>query len=124
VFTNNFLLKDQREIELEMERKCLALGLDYADGNAVNRLARELLHNIDALRKAASEGDMKARIKVELYGLAMLMHMTNRETFGPGYLIQFKSLAKSESAWSAIAQAIWNELEGSTMTGAKRGEEQ
>jgi hypothetical protein len=116
MFTNNFLLKDESEIELEMERKCLALGLDYTDRSAVNQLARELLHNIDVLRKAASDGDMKARIKVELYGLAMLMHMTNRQTFGPGYMIQFNTLSKSESAWSAIAQAIWNELEGSAMT--------
>lgn len=116
MFSNDFLLKDEREIELEIERKCLALGLDCTDGYAVSQLARELLHHIDALRKAAHDGDMHARIKVELYGLAMLMHMTNRQTFGPGYMIQLKSLSKSESSWAAIASAIWNELDRSAST--------
>ncbi len=121
MFSSNFLLKDEREIELEMERKCLALGLDYTNQYAVRQVARELLHNIDALRKAASDGDMHARIKVELYGLAMLMHMTNTETFGQGYMSQLKSLSKSESAWSAIAQAMWNELDRSAPTNEHGG---
>ncbi|MGC2166223.1 MAG: hypothetical protein WA632_09445 [Gallionella sp.] len=120
MFSNSFLLKDEREIEVEIERKCLALGLDCTDGYAVSRLARELINHIDTLRKAANDGDMHARIKVELYGLAMLMHMTNTETFGPGYMSQIKSLSKSESAWSAIAQAIWNELDRSAPTGGSQ----
>lgn len=124
MFSNSFLLQDEHEIEVEIERKCLALGLDCTDEYAVGLLARELLHHIETLRKAAHDGDMHARIKVELYGLAMLMHMTNRQTFGPGYMIQLKSLSKSESAWAAIASAIWNELDRSAPTGGDQDTKQ
>jgi len=54
---------------------------------------------------------MQSRIKVELYGLAMLMHKTNSATFGTNYLNQFAQVTANQSAWAAVAQALWNEME-------------
>jgi hypothetical protein len=41
----------------------------------------------------------------------MLMHRTNTELLGPGYLTQLVELSKQERVWSLIAVAIWRELE-------------
>lgn len=111
MFSNDILFRDERDIELQIERKCLALGLDLTNEYAVQQFARNLLQQIDSLRKLASEGDMQSRIKIEIYGLALLMHRTNSETFGSGYLSKFKSLSQDQSAWASIAQAIWKELD-------------
>ncbi len=111
MFGNDLMLHEGDELELQIERTCIALGLDFHDDYHVRTFARDVLQNIDRLRKAACEGDMQARIKVELYGLAMLMHKTNSATFGSGYLNQFAKVTEHQSAWAAIAQALWNELE-------------
>lgn len=111
MFGNDLMLHEGNELELQIERTCIALGLDFHDEYQVRMFARDVLQNIDRLRKAAREGDMQARIKVELYGLAMLMHKTNSVTFGSGYLNQFAKVTEHQSAWAAIAQALWSELE-------------
>lgn len=111
MFGNDLMLHEGNELELQIERTCIALGLDFHDDYQVRMFARDVLQNIDRLRKAAREGDMQARIKVELYGLAMLMHKTNSTTFGSGYLNQFAKVTEHQSAWAAIAQALWSELE-------------
>lgn len=111
MFGNDLMLHEENELELQIERTCLALGLDFHDEYQVRMFARDVLQNIDRLRKAAREGDMQARIKVELYGLAMLMHKTNSATFGSDYLNQFAKVTANQSAWAAIAQALWSELE-------------
>ncbi len=111
MFGNNLMLHEGDELELQIERTCIALGLDFHDDYQVRMFARDVLQNIDRLRKAAREGDMQSRIKVELYGLAMLMHKTNSATFGSDYLNQFAKVTEHQSAWAAIAQALWNELE-------------
>jgi len=111
MFGSDILLQDENELELQIERTCIAMGLDFHDDYQVRVFARDVLQSVDRLRKAAREGDMQARIKVELYGLAMLMHKTNASTFGSGYLRQFAKVTEHQSAWAAIAQALWNELE-------------
>jgi len=111
MFGNDLMLHEGNELELQIERTCIALGLDFHDEYQVRMFARDVLQNIDRLRKAAREGDMQARIKVELYGLAMLMHKTNSATFGAGYMNQFAKVTVNQSAWAAIAMALWNELE-------------
>lgn len=111
MFGNDLMLHEGNELELQIERTCIALGLDFHDEYQVRMFARDVLQNIGRLRKAAREGDMQARIKVELYGLAMLMHKTNSATFGSDYLNQFAKVTANQSAWAAIAQALWSELE-------------
>lgn len=111
MFGNDIMLHDGDELELQIESTCIALGLDFHDEYQVRIFARDVSQNIDRLSKIAREGDMQARIKVELYGLAMLMHKTNSATFGSGYLNQFAKVTTNQSAWAAIAQALWSELE-------------
>jgi len=43
--------------------------------------------------------------------LSMLMHRTNTELLGSGYLAQLAELSKQERVWSVIAVAIWHELD-------------
>jgi len=111
MFSSGILSDDARDIELEIERKCLVLGIDVANAHQVQRFAHDLLQNIDTLRNAASSGDRVADSKVELYGLSVLMHKTYSESLGAGYLAQFDELAKQQKAWAIVARAIWRELE-------------
>ena len=101
----------EHELELEIERKCLILQLDHTDATAVQAFAHDVLNHLDAYGKAAAAGDMQARIKIELYGMAMLMHKNNAATFGPAYMAQLDAFASREAAWVNIARGIWDELE-------------
>ena len=107
MFTQGFLNHEMQELELEMERHCIALGMDFSDKQQVHYFAGDLLQNINALKIAAGGGDMQARIKVELYGLAMLMHHANLEKFGDNYMSQLDQLAQQEAAWVALSKAMW-----------------
>jgi len=41
----------------------------------------------------------------------MLLHEANSKAFGSEYITNIDALAKQESAWVAIAKAMWSELE-------------
>lgn len=122
MFGDELEFKIERELELEIERKCLILQLDCNNDVAVQSFAHDVLMHLDRYGKAAAEGDMQARIKIELYGLAMLMHKNNAATYGPAYMAQLDALAEHESAWVNIARAIWNELERRTSISEARKE--
>ena len=111
MFSKGILAADEDGLELVIERKCIALGLDVSDSTRVQLFARDVLLNLDVLRQRAIEGDRSSCIKVEIYGLSMLMHRTNIQLLGPGYLTQIGELSKQERVWSVIALAIWRELE-------------
>lgn len=111
MFSGEIELQIEHELELEIERKCLILQLDHTDMTAVQAFAHDVLNHLDAYGKAAAAGDMQARIKIELYGMAMLMHKNNAATFGPAYMSQVDALASREAAWVNIARGIWEELE-------------
>lgn len=110
MFSKEILAADEDGLELVIERKCIALGLNVDDPTRVQLFAQELLRNLDSLRQQAIDGDRAATLKVEIYGLSMLMHRTNTELLGPGYLAQIVELSKQERTWSVIALAIWREL--------------
>ena len=111
MYSHEFLLKDTHEIELEMERHCIGLGLDCSDQNQIRLFAHDLLQNIVPLKEAASQGDLSARAKVELFGMAVTMHDANTKAYGSNYLSKINALTKRQSAWVAIAKAVWSELE-------------
>lgn len=111
MFGNDLMLHEGNELELQIARTGLALGLDCHDNYQVRMFARKVLQNINGLHKAAREGDMDARIKVDPYGLAVLIHKTNTTTAGSGYLNLFPKVTENQSAWATIAQALWSELE-------------
>lgn len=110
--SKDFLLKDATELELEIERHCIGLGLDTTDEYQVHLFAHELMHNMEQLKLAADKGDRTARAKVELFSMVLMLHSANNKAYGPGYLTQIEALAAKESAWTALAKALWNELEG------------
>ena len=111
MFGADIEMKIERELELEIERKCLLLQLNCGDNSAVQSFAHDVLSHLDSYGKAAANGDMQARIKIELYGMAVLMHKTNIATFGPAYMSQLDALTPQQGAWVNIARAIWSELE-------------
>lgn len=105
------LMSSVSQLDVEIHRRCIALGLDCRDEVALQRLAREVLWSTGALNKAASAGDVAARIKVELYALTMMVHKINLETLGPVYVREMDELSRLESSWAGIARAIWRELD-------------
>jgi len=111
MFDKEILAADEDGLELVIERKCIALGLNVDDPARVQLFAQDLLRNLDELRQQAIGGDRSATLKVEIYSLSMLMHRTNTELLGSGYLAQLAELSKQERVWSVIAVAIWHELD-------------
>jgi len=111
MFTKGFLQHDLRELEMEMERRCLVLNLDSADEYQVQVFARDLLQNMDKLKESATHGEVNARTKMELYSLAMLMHKSLLEIYGPDYVSLYADLSVQNVAWAALAKALWRELE-------------
>jgi hypothetical protein len=94
-----------REIELEIERKGIALGIDWNDEAAVRALAHDALdHYAENVRRAASAPrDFRQMAKVELFGLAALMLHTMEESARRGYETH------GGNAWKAFARALWAE---------------
>jgi hypothetical protein len=111
MLSNDFLLKDTQELEVGIERHCAGLGLDCSKEHEVRQFVHEMLQNMDQLKIAGSSGDRTARTKVELFGMTMLMHEANIKAYGAEYMKNINALAKRESAWVAIANAMWSELE-------------
>jgi hypothetical protein len=111
MFTGGFLQHNLQELELEMERRCLALKLDSANEYQMQAFAREVFQNMETLKEAATHGDALARTKMELYSLSMLMHKAHMEMYGPDYIKYFRELSVKNAAWTALARAFWRELE-------------
>lgn len=109
--SKDFLLKDTHGLEQEIERHCAGLGLQCSNEVKVHQFAREMLQNMEQLKVAGSKGDRTARAKVELFGMVVMMHEANIKAFGANYMTQLNALAQGESAWVALAKALWSELE-------------
>lgn len=97
--------KGTREIELEIERKGIVLGIDWNDEVQVRALAREAFeHSADDIRRAATDpGDPRLMAKVDLFGLAALMLRTMEESADSGFETH------GGPAWKAFARALWAE---------------
>jgi hypothetical protein len=95
-----------REIELEIERKGIILGIDWTDDVQVRALAREALDQSAAeIRLAAvSPIDRKLMAKVDLFGLASIMLKTMEECAGVGFECH------GGPAWKAFGKALWAEV--------------
>jgi hypothetical protein len=98
---------DTGEIEREIERKGIVLGVDWTDEVQVRALAREALEHIqDDVRIAVSGTvDCKLLAKVELFGLAGMMLKTMEESASIGIE------SHGGDAWKAFAKALWAEKE-------------
>jgi hypothetical protein len=99
--------EETREIELEIERKGIVLGIDWTDDVQVRALAREALDQSAAEIRLAASGpvDRKLMAKVDLFGLAGIMLKTMEECAGVGFECH------GGPAWKAFGKALWVELE-------------
>ncbi|MBN8442461.1 MAG: hypothetical protein J0M28_12305 [Thauera sp.] len=96
-----------RQIELEIERMGVALGIDWSDEAQVRALAREALESSsDLVRQAAANpGDQALAAKVTLIGLANLMLRTMEESAGQGIE------SHGGKIWKTLGHALWAEAE-------------
>ena len=93
------------EIESEIVRKGIVLGIDWSDVGEVRALAREALDHLgDAVRMAAAHpDDHQLMAKVDLFGLAGIMLKTMEESASVGIE------SHGGPAWKAFAKALWAE---------------
>lgn len=108
--------EEVRAIGIEVERQCLALGLDCDDEIQLRALAREALQPQlrEAVLHAAGHGDRRALAKAELFGLSALMLKVMEECADIGFVCH------GNDAWRHWARALWAEktaLEGAAAPG-------
>lgn len=99
--------QDSSEIESEIIRKGIILGIDWSDQAALRALAKEALDHLatDVSIAASAPVDYKLMAKVDLFGLAGLMLKTMTKSASQGIE------SHGGPAWKAFAQALWAENE-------------
>lgn len=96
--------QDTRDIELEIERRGVALGIDWSNEAQVRTLAREALaYPASEIKMQADQPDYTKLAKLELFGLAALMLRTLQESAETGFE------SHGGYAWKAFARALWAE---------------
>lgn len=98
---------DTEEIEAEIVRKGIVLGIDWSDQAAVRALAREAFDHLAEDVKIASNSPVDYRLmaKVDLFGLAGIMLKTMTKSAGQGIE------SHGGPAWKAFAKALWAEAQ-------------
>lgn len=101
-------IREAAEIEREIARRGLVLGIDWEDEVQVHALAREALDYKDAERTTldAHGRDAKALAKIEIFGLAQLMLSVMRQSADEGMFTH------GGEVWKALARALWKEAKG------------
>lgn len=91
------------QLEREIIRRGLVLGIDWTDEGSVTALAREAMeHGRDDVRRVETgEHDPKLMAKVDLFGLAALMLRTMQESAEEGIE------RHGGPVWKAFARALW-----------------
>jgi hypothetical protein len=89
----------------EIERKGIALGIDWSDELQLRELAHEAMQHFEEhLHRASSTPhDRKQMAKIELFGLAALMLKTMTESATRGFETH------GGDVWKAFARALWAE---------------
>ena len=97
--------QDTAEIESEIVRKGIVLGIDWSDKAAVRALAREAINHLseDVRIASAPPTDYQLMAKIDLFGLAGLMLKTMAKSAEQGIE------SHGGPAWKAFAQALWAE---------------
>lgn len=97
--------REAEEIEREIARRGLVLGIDWDDDAQVHALAREALAYRDEQRATLEGGgrDAKALAKIEIFGLAQLMLSVMRQSADEGMFTH------GGAVWKALARALWQE---------------
>lgn len=100
-------LQDTQDIEREIERRGVALGIDWSNAEQVRALAREAIEHVssDVQRAMAMPIDYQLLAKVELFGLAALMLRTMQESASVGFE------SHGGVIWKTFARALWAEAQ-------------
>ncbi|MBI5860603.1 MAG: hypothetical protein HZB64_00210 [Rhodocyclales bacterium] len=96
--------KETAQIELEIERKGVILGIDWNDAAQVRQLAHDAFH----CRLGQADCDVDhplRRARVELFALAQLMLAVMTESAENGVE------SHGGAAWKIFARALWLEKE-------------
>lgn len=96
---------EARQLETEITRKGVILGIDWDNTNQVRALARQALacHG-DTIKLDCSPFSPEGLAKVELFGLAQLMQKIMKESADEGFLIH------GGKVWKTFAKALWEEM--------------
>lgn len=96
---------DTQEIELEIQRRGIVLGIDWNDEMQVRALAREALSHAPQKSGIPTSAPVDYRLmaKLDLFGLAGLMLKTMEESATVGIE------SHGGPAWKAFAKALWTE---------------
>ncbi len=103
------ITQDIRDIEKEIARKGIVLGIDWSDTAQVRQLAHEAIyHHAEAVRQVAGAEvpDYRLMAKVDLFGLAASMLRIMQDSAEDGVA------AHGGPIWKALAKALWAEAEG------------
>lgn len=93
---------EARQLESEIERKGIILGIDWKDAAQVRELARQAMDC--RLEKNNHEpDDQLERARIELFGLAQLMLTVMKESADANIHTH------GGPAWKAFAHALWAE---------------
>lgn len=96
--------REASDIELEIERKGIALGIDWNDEVQVRTLAQEALKaKVRAETDAGHRETNDQRARVDLFGLAQLMLTVMRESAEENMLIHGGPI------WKIFGRALWLE---------------
>ena len=93
-----------REIEREIIRNGIALGIDWDDPVEVRLLAQEALA-CSPSKLDCNPDDLQQRTRYELFGLIHLMLQVMTESAGEGVETH------GGSVWKTLACALWSERE-------------
>lgn len=98
--------REAQEIEREIVRKGLVLGIDWEDEVQVRALARAALACKDLGDNSdCRPDDPKSLARIKLFGLAQLMLTVMRQSADEGMRTH------GGPAWKALARALWQEEE-------------
>lgn len=99
--------EEAEAIEKEIERKGVALGIDWSDEVQVRALAREALTDAGetARRAATRQDDREALTRAELFGLAALMLKTMEQS------AQDDMHTHGGPIWKTFGRALWQEAQ-------------
>lgn len=97
--------QEAEAIEKEIERKGIALNIDWSDEAQVRALAREALTDAgrEASQAASHQEDREALTRAELFGLAALMLKTMEQSAQEGMYTHGGPI------WKTFGRALWQE---------------
>ena len=96
--------REALQIEHEIERKGVVLGIDWNDAEQVRQLAREAIEcRLDPEHPECTSSDPQTRARIELFGLAQLMLTVMKESANADIHTH------GGAAWKAFARALWAE---------------